>query len=200
MSVRPLTSTRARLLAAAQELIETGGYGAASVLAIADRAGVAAGTLYRHFTSKEELFACLFRTVCDREVAAMAQAAEQMAPDAGQAERLEMVLATFARRALRRPRLAWALIAEPVDPLVDAERLAYRARYASLIAEGAPPGDRGRRAAGPGRRSRRRGAGRRLRRGARRAALPAGRRAARRGGGPVRAAHVHPPGDRGAGR
>ena len=40
------------------------------------------------------------------------------------------MLATFARRALRNPRLAWALIAEPVDPLVDAERLAYRERYA----------------------------------------------------------------------
>ena len=41
------------------------------------------------------------------------------------------------------PRLAWALIAEPVDPLVDAERLAYRERYAALIAEqlraGSPP-------------------------------------------------------------
>ena len=46
------------------------------------------------------------------------------------------MLATFARRALRNPRLAWALIAEPVDPLVDAERLAYRSRYAALIAEG----------------------------------------------------------------
>ena len=136
MSVQPLSPTRERLLAAAQELIETGGYGAASVLAIADRAGVAAGTLYRHFSSKEELFASLFRTVCDREVAAMQQAATRMAPDAGPAERLETVLATFARRALRRPRLAWALIAEPVDPLVDAERLAYRARYAALIAEG----------------------------------------------------------------
>ena len=45
------------------------------------------------------------------------------------------VLATFAERALRRPRLAWALIAEPVDPLVDAERLAYRARYSELIAQ-----------------------------------------------------------------
>ena len=37
--------TRERLLAAAQELIEEGGYGAASVAAIAERAGVAAGTL-----------------------------------------------------------------------------------------------------------------------------------------------------------
>jgi hypothetical protein len=36
---------------------------------------------------------------------------------------------------LRRPRLAWALIAEPVDPLVDAERLSYRERYSALTAD-----------------------------------------------------------------
>ena len=48
--------------------------------------------------------------------------------------RLEQVLGTFAERALRNPRLAWALIAEPVDPLVDAERLAYRERYAAIVA------------------------------------------------------------------
>jgi AcrR family transcriptional regulator len=127
--------TRARLLEAAQELIEEGGYGAASVIAIASRAGVAAGTLYRHFGSKEELFVEVFRAVCDREVHAMQGAAQAMPGEASQVERLEIVFATFAERALRRPRLAWALLAEPVDPLVDAERLAYRERYAALVAE-----------------------------------------------------------------
>lgn len=135
MTEELLAPTRERLLRAAQELIEQDGYGAASVVAIADRAGVAAGTLYRHFASKEELFVEVFRFVCDREVVAMRSAAEGM-PDAPQVEVLESVLATFARRALRNPRLAWALIAEPVDPLVDAERLAYRERYAHLVAEG----------------------------------------------------------------
>jgi AcrR family transcriptional regulator len=135
MTEELLAPTRARLLRAAQELIEDGGYGAASVVAIAEGAGVAAGTLYRHFSSKEELFVELFRTVCDREVRAMQAAAENMPSDAAYADRLETVLATFAERAMRRPRLAWALIAEPVDPRVDAERLAYRERYAGLIAE-----------------------------------------------------------------
>jgi AcrR family transcriptional regulator len=126
--------TRRRLLDAAQELIEQGGYGAATVAAIAERAGVAVGTLYRHFTSKEELFVEVFRAVCSREERAM----RALTPDpAGGAGRwLETVLATFARRALSNPRLAWALIAEPVDPRVDSERLAYRARYAAVIAEG----------------------------------------------------------------
>jgi AcrR family transcriptional regulator len=130
------TTTRDRLLAAAQGLIEEGGYGATSVIAIAERAGVAAGTLYRHFASKEELFVDLFRSVCAREERAMRAAAERLPDGTPATERLETVLATFARRALRNPRLAWALIAEPVDPLVDAERLAYRERYAALIAAG----------------------------------------------------------------
>ena len=126
-----MTPTRERLLTAARELIEEGGYGSAPVIAIARRAGLAAGTLYRHFGSKEELFVEVFRSVCDREVEAMRSAAN----GGSHVERLEVVFATFAERALRRPRLAWALLAEPVDPLVDAERLAYRERYAALVAE-----------------------------------------------------------------
>jgi AcrR family transcriptional regulator len=126
--------TRDRLLQAAQELIEEGGYAAAPVAAIAERAGVAAGTLYRHFDSKQELFVEVFRSVCAREERAMRAAAAGMASESA-VERLEVVLATFAERALRNPRLAWALLAEPVDPLVDAERLAYRERYAAVVAE-----------------------------------------------------------------
>ncbi len=125
-------ATRERLLAAARELIEDGGYGSASVAAIAERAGVAAGTLYRHFASKEDLFVDVFRSVCAGEERAMLAAANETPGSA--VDRLEAVLTTFARRALRNRRLAWALLAEPVDPLVDAERIAYRERYASLVA------------------------------------------------------------------
>src|ERR1700739_4030631 len=92
--------TRDRLLRAAQQLIEEGGYGAASVAAIAERAGVAAGTLYRHFDSKQELFVELFRAVCAREERAMRAAAAEL--EGGSAVgRLEDVLGTFAERALR---------------------------------------------------------------------------------------------------
>jgi hypothetical protein len=45
-----------------------------------------------------------------------------------------VVLATFAARALVRPRLAWALVYEPLDPAVDAERIRYRRAYAQGMA------------------------------------------------------------------
>jgi AcrR family transcriptional regulator len=40
----------------------------------------------------------------------------------------------FTGSALGKPRLAWALGYEPVDPLVDAERLAYRQTYRERLA------------------------------------------------------------------
>ncbi len=128
-------TTRRRLLAAARELTERSGYGAASVQAIAATAGLATGTLYRHFPSKAELLVELFREVCDREVRAW-MVADADAAESSQVERLRWVVRTFAERALSNRRLAWALIAEPVDPLVDVERLAYRAHYARLLAAG----------------------------------------------------------------
>jgi len=129
-----LAPTRERLLGAARELVEEGGYSAASVVAVADRAGFAAGTLYRHFRSKEELFVELFREVCDRELEAVRATAGAPRRGRGRPEQVAQVLTTFAERALLRPRLAWALLAEPVDPLVDAERISYRARYRALLA------------------------------------------------------------------
>jgi AcrR family transcriptional regulator len=123
--------TRTRLLRAAGEVLETGGYAAASVAAIAERAGVATGTLYRHFSSKAELFVELYRAIGDAELAAMQEAALTTRTAA---EELDAVIATFAGRAMSRPRLAWALVYEPLDPLVDAERVRYRRSYAQRMA------------------------------------------------------------------
>jgi class 3 adenylate cyclase len=56
------------------------------------------------------------------------------------AERAASAAEIWARRALSARRLAYALLAEPVDPLVEAERLEFRRAYrdvvAALIADG----------------------------------------------------------------
>jgi AcrR family transcriptional regulator len=49
-------STRSRILAAARKRFETFGYRRTGVAEIAREAGVAAGTLYRYFRGKEEIF------------------------------------------------------------------------------------------------------------------------------------------------
>jgi len=124
-------ATRERLLEAAVELLEEGGYAAASVAAIAARGGVSAGALYRHFPSKAELFVEVFRTAAEGELAALYEASA--GPD-GAVEKLDAIVREFMNSALARPRLAWALGYEPVDPLVDAERLTYRQTYRERLA------------------------------------------------------------------
>ncbi len=134
--------TRRRITTAARELIAEGGYVAAPVAAVADRAEVAVGTVYRHFPSKSDLFAEVFREASQHEVDAMREAMEvdARARDSATrhmsaAERIAVGIEAFARRALRGRRLAWALLAEPVDPAVEAERLHFRHSYRDLMAE-----------------------------------------------------------------
>lgn len=121
---------RAAILKAARRLVARGGYGGASMSAIAAEAGLATGTLYRHFPSRAGLFAELFREVAAREVEETARAA---VGDSA-AARLSAAVRTFAERALKQRRLAFALLAEPVDPAIEAERLAFRRAYAEVFA------------------------------------------------------------------
>jgi AcrR family transcriptional regulator len=125
-------ATRERLLCAAVELLKEGGYAAASVAAITARSDVAAGALYRHFPSKAELFVEVFRAAAEQELAALYEAS---AGPGSVAEKLDAVVREFTSSALSQPRLAWALGYEPVDPLVDAERLAYRQTYRERLAD-----------------------------------------------------------------
>src|SRR6478752_5682592 len=94
---RKLAARHDAILAAACEAAAEGGMAAVQIAPVAARAGIATGTVYRYFPSKTDL------------VAALAAA-----------------LSTFAARALERRRLAFALMAEPVEPEVDRARISYR--------------------------------------------------------------------------
>ena len=129
-------ATRERIVRAAHALIARGGYREAQVAAVAAGAGVATGSVYRHFPSKAELFAEVFRRASQREVDATREAAAAAGGAGGSAsQRLAAAVETFARRALRGRRLAWALLAEPVDPAGEVERLAFRRAYAAGFAQ-----------------------------------------------------------------
>ncbi len=124
---RRLADKRARILAAARDLVAEGGWSAAQVDHVAARAGVATGTVYRHWSAKAELFAEIVATVSTREVGIV----KAVADGAGAPlEKLQSAIQVFASRALRGRRLAYAVIAEPVDPEVETVRLDYRAQLA----------------------------------------------------------------------
>lgn len=120
-----------RIRLAARDLIAGGGFAAATVRGVADHADVAVGTVYTHFPSKGELFA----EVVARIARHVLDEVERIVTGPGSLRtRLEHAIEAVAAVSLEEPRLAWALIAEPADPLVEAERLLYRRRSVELLA------------------------------------------------------------------
>jgi AcrR family transcriptional regulator len=136
-----LDAQRARIVAAATHQLAEQGYGACSIAAVAQRAGVASGTVYNHVAGKAELVAEVFRAVVGREVAAVRAA---VAAENDTAGRVTAFVETFASRALKSPRLAYALLTEPVDPAVDELRLEFRVAFRDIaldVIEGGIAGD-----------------------------------------------------------
>jgi AcrR family transcriptional regulator len=128
--VRRLAEREQSILDAATALAAEGGMAAVQVAAVATRAGIAAGTVYRYFPSKTDLIAELVAAVAGRELNAM-KAAADAAP--GPLSALAAAIAAFAARALNERRLAWAVIGEAVDADVDAMRLDFRQSLAARI-------------------------------------------------------------------
>ena len=121
--VRKLAARHDAILGAARGLAAEGGIAAVQIAPVAARAGIAAGTVYRYFPSKIELLTALVNALSDSELAALKRAADA-AP--GPLSALAAAITTFAARALANRRLAFALIAEPVECEADAARVAYR--------------------------------------------------------------------------
>jgi AcrR family transcriptional regulator len=125
-----LAARRDAIVAAARTLASEQGMDAVQIAPVAERAGIAAGTVYRYFPSKTELVTALVAAVSERELAAMRQAADA-AP--GPLSALAAAIVTFAARAVHERRLAWAVIAEPVDAEIGALRLGYRKALAGEL-------------------------------------------------------------------
>ncbi len=128
--VRRLAAREQVILTAATELAAEGGMAAVHIAAVAARAGIAAGTVYRYFPSKTDLIAELVAAVAGSELDAM-KAAGDAAP--GPMSALAASISTFASRALAERKLAWAVMAEPVDAEVDAMRLDFRQSLAAEL-------------------------------------------------------------------
>jgi AcrR family transcriptional regulator len=99
--------------------------------AVARRAGGATGSVDRPFPSKGDLVAEVFRQASQREVDVLVALGHRTMPVQ---DRISAWVHAFVHRALAEPVRAYALIAEPVDPAVEAERLTFRRAYADLFA------------------------------------------------------------------
>lgn len=90
---------RTAIMDAALKLFATRGFDGTPVPLIADKAGVAAGTIYRYFASKEELVNALFRQGKGLLLTYIAQDFPETAPPRAQFAHLWAALVRFAKDA-----------------------------------------------------------------------------------------------------
>lgn len=121
---------RERILEAARRAVAQNGWKDAQIALIAHQAGVATGSVYRHFESKADLYAQVLALVSEREIAVVSTIIDS---DGTAAQRLVDAIFMFSWRAMRSKHLAYALIAEPCEPEIDQARLKYRAALAEQI-------------------------------------------------------------------
>lgn len=141
---RRLAARHDAIITAAEEMASEGGMAAVQISAVAARAGIAAGTVYRYFPAKTDLVAALLTEIAEREIAALRQAAAS-AP--GPLSALSAAIMTFAARALRNRQLTYTANAEPAGAELDAARTGFRRalaaefamRIAAAVAEGRLP-------------------------------------------------------------
>jgi AcrR family transcriptional regulator len=121
--IRRMAARQNAILRAAREAAAEGGMDAVQVVPVAERAGIATGTVYRYFPSKTDLVAALVAALAEQEVSAVHRAA---AAAPGPLSALSAAIVTFASRALRSRKLVWAVLAEPVEPAINALRMDFR--------------------------------------------------------------------------
>jgi AcrR family transcriptional regulator len=105
---------RARVIEAAMELATEGGYDAVQMRDVAARAGVALGTVYRYFNSKDHLLAAALLEWARGLETAMSQRA--LPGGATPADRLVEVIRRITRASARQPVLFAALVTAITAP------------------------------------------------------------------------------------
>ncbi|MGO1121246.1 TetR/AcrR family transcriptional regulator [Rhodovibrionaceae bacterium A322] len=125
-----MASARAAIFSAAQQLVEDGGWKACNVTAVARLAGLSTGSIYTHFGRITDLQCAVYRRIGDRELARIRTIAEEDSPAL---DRMERAVRCFAARALRGRIRAYAMIAEPAHPELEALKGAYHRTFIELF-------------------------------------------------------------------
>ena len=125
-----MEQNREAILQSARELIAQGGIKDAQIQAIAERAGVSSGLVYRYFDNKSQVLIEVLSEAIQHEVKILNHIAES---ELSSKQKLDKAVTTFVKRAMNSPQLAYSLMFEPVDTELEHERFRSKQLAAGKI-------------------------------------------------------------------
>lgn len=114
-----MEQNRKAILSSARKIISEGGVKDAQIQTIAEQAGVSSGLVYRYFENKSQVLIEVLSEAIHTELLVIDSIIES---DLSAKQKLHKAVATFVKRALNSPQLAYSLMFEPVDSTVEHER------------------------------------------------------------------------------
>lgn len=128
----PLDERAQRIVETAMEMAERDGYDAVRLRDLSEKAGVALGTVYRRFSSKEEILAAALELLVEQ---LKAQLQRHMTPGETPQERLDGFFSVGTRILAQRPKLASAMLrtVSSGEPELSEKVTRYHGQMTELI-------------------------------------------------------------------
>ncbi|MDP2560501.1 TetR/AcrR family transcriptional regulator [Psychrobium sp. 1_MG-2023] len=127
-----MAKQRLKLLTAAQEIVSKGGFKALTIVNIATHSGLAVGSVYKHFKSKDFLLEQVYRELTDQD---LLLDVPQIRVSLEAKEQLKTALEQFFARALMADKLAYALFSEPITPHIELIRRQFKKQFSQVFIE-----------------------------------------------------------------
>lgn len=127
-----MAQQRDKLLSVATDIVAHNGFSALTIVEVASQSGLAIGSVYRHFESKDQL---LLQVYCDLAAKDLILDMVKIQRDKVATAQLNNALDQFFAKALMADKLAYALFAEPISPLIGQQRQRYKAEFTRIFSD-----------------------------------------------------------------
>lgn len=127
-----MSAQREKLLLAAKHIVANGGFNALTIIKVANQSGLAVGSVYKHYKSKDHLLEQVYCELIEQDIL-LDQA--QIAVSSDPKEQLTTALEQLFSRALMADKLSYALFAEPLSPQIEHHRQLFKQQFKTILSE-----------------------------------------------------------------
>lgn len=127
-----MSSQRTKLLASAKDIVATEGFNALTINKVATQSGLAVGSVYKHYQSKDHLLEQVYCELIEQDLL-LDRAQISISNDIK--EQLTTALEQLFSRALMADKLSYALFAEPLSPKIEQHRLAFKQQFKTIFSD-----------------------------------------------------------------
>lgn len=121
-----------KLLLAAKTIVSTDGFSALTIQKVAQKSGLAVGSVYKHYPSKDHL---LEQVYCELTAQDLLIDIDKISSSDDITSQLTTALEQLFSRSLMADKLSYALFAEPLSPQIEQHRVDFKQQFKTIFSD-----------------------------------------------------------------